>query len=228
MNTRLTHALRLACLAACLSSPLPGQTTVTTDAQDNTLWQDADESFRIEWAADGTLNRVSATVYQPVNFPDRRGIATAQTIAEEKAKARIVRYLAELSSSERKIKEVNSEIESAKRQHTVGQEEQISRETVRKMESELQELTNSYASGTLRGVIRLDSGYDDKREEAWVRVGMSRRTIEAARALQQSLHNAQADRPEPAGAPTRPGGSVAEPRGFRQPAEVRFSGQKEW
>ena len=57
MNTRLRHALQLACLAACLSSPLTGHTTVTTDAQDNTLWQDADESFRIEWAADGTLNR---------------------------------------------------------------------------------------------------------------------------------------------------------------------------
>jgi len=208
--------------------PLSATATVSTDDSAMTSWQDVDESFRIEWAPDGSLNRVSATVYQPVNFPDRRGIATAQTIAEEKAKARLVRYLGELSTSERKIKELNREIESAKRQNTLGQEEQISRETVRKMESELQELTSSYASGTLRGVIRLDSGYDDKREEAWVRVGMSRRTLQAALALQSSLNNTPADRPGQAGIPARPGGSVTEPRGFRQPAEIRFSGQKEW
>lgn len=222
-----THALLLALSATLLGmTPIAALAEVAATPQEGVVWQDIDESFKIEWAPDGSMLRISAAFYQPVNFPDRRGIATAQIIAEEKAKARIVRYLSELSSSERKVREINAELETATRKQGNGSGESISKETVRKMETELQEFTRSYASGQLSGVIRLESGYDEKREEAWVRVGMSRKTMHAAKQLKSMLQgNPAGNAPEP-----MPGTDPAArlPQGYRQPSEFRQSMQRDW
>jgi hypothetical protein len=80
----------------------------------------------------------------------------------------------------------------------------------------LTEVTNSFASGQLKGVIILEKGYNDKTEEAWVVVGISDRTIKAA------------DGVETLGKEKRPGNIGGPDSLDRQPSEIRRTNQKDF
>ena len=87
----------------------------------------------------------------------------------------------------------------------------------RTMVEALTEVTTSFASGQLKGVIILEKGYDDKTEEAWVVVGISDKTIRAARDV-KNMGKEQG--------PEKTGGS-SDALG-RQPSETRRLNQKDW
>ena len=86
------------------------------------------------------------------------------------------------------------------------------------------EITTSFARGNLRGVIILEKGYDEKRGDAWTKVGISQRTIAAAAGFGAAMNaGAQGDDG------TARVGRAGENTGIgEQPSEVRRTAQKEW
>jgi hypothetical protein len=129
-------------------------------------WQAGVDGPEIEWNADGTLCRISSRFATPVEFPDRRGVYKAQVIAEEKAKAAIIRYLKQDLTDSRVVKEIDDDLEKATRQRTTGTLPNFTKTNTRTLISTLTEITTSVSSGMLRGVIVLEKGYDEKAEEA--------------------------------------------------------------
>jgi hypothetical protein len=194
---------------------------VTKDDNKNTVWQAGVDGVEIEWGPDGAFKRIYSSYNQSVLFPDRQGILKAQTIAEEKAKAAIVRFMnGEQVSSSRVITEVSADMETASRSQGSGKEDTLSKENIRKMTSELKEVTSSYASGRLRGVILLEKGYDEKRGEAWTKVGISRKTMDAAQSLSSAINDPDS---------TSSSGNTEKGSGtLRQPSEVRRTNQADW
>ena len=190
---------------------------IKRDTDKDVLWQAGIDGVEIEWAPDGTFNRIYSAFYQPVRFPDRSGISKAYIIAEEKAKAAIVRFMNQNASSSRLVEQVDTDSESATRTQN-GNGDAISKETKRKMVETLTEITSSYASGNLRGVIILEKGYDEIKGEAWVKVGISKKTMRAADGLSKATSKPT---PETQPAPNT-GGRM------RQESEVKKSGQKDW
>src|SRR5439155_22617388 len=91
----------------------------------------------------------------------------------------------------------------------------ISKEAQRKLATSLTEIMRSYSKGNLRGLTVLEVGYDEKREEAWVRVGLSRETMGIARSIQAAIqgHHSVAN-----GTATATG---TREQVVRQPTEVR-------
>jgi len=92
----------------------------------------------------------------------------------------------------------------------------------------LTEVTSSAAAGKLRGVIVLERGYDEKDEIAWVKVGISRKTMNASESLGSALrgNSAPAAAPPSEGGlstPNSSGGSVHSPG-----SELQRSPQKDW
>ena len=162
------------------------------------------DGLEIEFDDAGDWVRMFSTYRQPVSFPDRRGIRNAQTIAEEKGKAQIVRFMRENVTSERLVEEVSKESQTALR-NQAGGKEAVSRTTQREMVESIREFTRSYSEGTLRGVTVLEQGYDERAEEAWVKIGLSRRTAALGQRLQRDLQNpagngsAKAARPDSTG-----------------------------
>ena len=79
----------------------------------STVWQAGVDGVEIEWNPDGSVKRIYSRYSTPVEFPDRRGIAKAQIIAEEKAKAGIVRFMEQSVASTRVVTEVQSDLNKA-------------------------------------------------------------------------------------------------------------------
>jgi hypothetical protein len=131
----------------------------------------------LDWDFDayGNLLAVYSTYTQTVIFPDRQGIRKAQVIAEEKAKAAIVRYMKEHVATGRIVEEIDSTAQTSTQTQTGGKSS-LNKESTRKMSESVKEFTGSFAHGTLSGVSVLEQGYNDKTEEAWVKVGYSMRT----------------------------------------------------
>lgn len=187
-------------------------------------WAAGGSGVVVEWHPDGRLRRLYAEYAQPVTFPDRRGIRRAQIVAQEKAKAEMVRFLEEHVSQSRTIDQVDREIEAARREFA-AQGETLSRSSTREMTDSLREVTRSHAAGTLRGIVVLEQGYNEQREEAWVRVGLSDRTMAAAASARSALDPAgdqigRDRRTKPAG-PAKAGPT-------RQPTEVTRLQQEDW
>jgi hypothetical protein len=146
----------------------------------STVWQAGVDGVEIEWNADGTVGRISSKYSTPVEFGDRRGISKAQIIAEEKAKAAILRFMDQAVSSTRVVAEVQNDLNRATQDRETGKGATVKKVDDRTMVEALTEVTTSFASGHLRGVIVLEKGYDDEIEQAWVVVGISDKTIRAA------------------------------------------------
>lgn len=191
---------------------------IKVDADKDVVWQAGVDGVEIEWGPDGKFNRIYSAFYQPVNFPDRRGINKAQIIAEEKAKAAIVRFIDQQSHSNRLVEQVDKDLEQATQTQGTDKDS-FTKQNQRTMIETLTEVTGSFASGRLRGVIVLEKGYDETKAEAWVKVGMSRKTMAAAQGLAEGIG---ADRKS--GNPDANAGTGA----MRQPTEVRRSNQKDW
>lgn len=189
-----------------------------------TTWQAGVDGVEIEWAPDGSLKRISSTWRHPVNIPDRPGVSKAQIIAEEKAKAAIIRYMNQMLSSDHVVSEINHDLATSTAR-TEDDKIAMSTEVNRKMSESLTETTRSFASGHLRGVIILEKGFDPKSGEAWVTVGMSQRTMAAAGQLANAINTASGDTTRGAAsgkATTESGGLQA------QGGEVRRTNQKDW
>jgi hypothetical protein len=191
-----------------------------TDA--SIVWQAGIDGVEIEWGSDGSFSRIYSRFSQPVEFPDRRGIYKAQVIAEEKAKAAIVRFLEQEVATARVVAEVDNDISTASLTKGTSQAEDVKKNTQRQMISSLTEVTSSVAAGSLRGVIVLERGYDEKQEVAWVKVGISKKSMAASAALGKALEG------EPSPEPTQ-GGQQTPGSSFKYaPSGVQRSQQKDW
>lgn len=223
-TARITaQSLAAVLLAAAASSPMAGE--LTTGPANAPLWQAGVDGVEIDWTPEGDFDRIYATFYQTVSVPDRRGISQAQVIAEEKAKAAIVRFLDQSSSTNRLVVEVAKDTEDATNSVTTKEGGGgISKEVKRSLLASLTEVTHSYAEGRLRGVIALEKGYDAQKQEAWVKVGMSRRTMNAATSVQKALAAPTAMADSTDASPATPTASIE----FHQPSEVRQSRQTGW
>ncbi len=84
-----------------------------TETDGSVTWQAGVDGVEIEWNPSGSVKRISSKFSVPVEFGDRRGIYKAQIIAEEKAKAAIVRFVEQSVSSTRVIAEVQSDLNKA-------------------------------------------------------------------------------------------------------------------
>lgn len=204
--------------AAC-TTVFAADATVAPDK--SVAWEADEEGVRIEWGPDGGFNRIYSTVYQPVSIPDRRGINKAQVIAEEKAKVAIVRFIDQNSQGSRLTSEVTTDLEEASRAQGANGST-LNKQTQRKMVEELREVTKSYAEGRLRGVLLLERGYNEQRGEAWVKVGMSKKLMNAARDLSDQINNGVNARGGSAGVESGGGGPLT------QPSEIRRSKQTDW
>jgi hypothetical protein len=156
------------------------------------------DGIDIDFDAAGNWSAIYSTYTHPVEFPDRRGIKKAQIIAEEKGKAQIIRFLNQEVSSERLVEEVDKTIENAERTQGTGKDDKSTRTSQRQMVESVKEFTRSYASGNLRGVTVLETGYNEKAEEAWVKIGISSKTIAIANSLGQSMNGGASSSSSPA------------------------------
>jgi hypothetical protein len=222
MKTGMMCALVL-CGSLGLALPAAGG-TVEDPGEGRTVWQAGVDGIEIEWNADGTVRRVSSKFSTPVEFADRRGVSKAQIIAEEKAKAAIVRFLDQSVASTRVVTEVQNDVNKAVQQRQTGAATSIKKVDERTLIENLTEVTTSFAKGTLKGVIILEKGFDNKTEEAWVVVGISDKTIAAARGV-RTMQTEPQPVPSSAMQPAQP----APGSGLNtQPSEVRRSKQKDW
>ena len=194
---------------------------VIQDKDGSTIWQAGIDGVEIEWGPDSSFKRIYSKFSQPVQIPDRRGINKAQIIAEEKAKAAIIRFIDQQVATARVVTEVDNDLQKATRTQGTGAQDTISKTTQRTLVENLTEITSSAAAGRLRGVIVLERGYNQKEELAWVQVGVSKKTIATSGALKDALNS------DPS-ADTLSGQSQ-QGNGLRLPSsEVQRSKQKEW
>lgn len=162
-----------------------GDATVQDDG--STTWQAGVDGVEIVWNPDGSIKKIYSRYAQPVEFADRRGISTAQVIAEEKAKGAVVRFMNQAVTSNRLVTEISTDLNKMTQERETGKAANVKKVDQRTLVTNLTEVTGSFAAGKLKGVIILEKGYDEKAEEAWVAVGISDKTIAAANAVQQML-----------------------------------------
>ena len=189
-----------------------------TVGEDGTVtWQAGVDNVEIVWEPDGSMKRLYSRYGVPVEFADRRGIHKGYVIAEEKAKANIIRFLNQSISSSRVVTEIQSELNKATQTREGGNVTSQTKVDERQLIESLTEVTTSFASGKLRGVIVLEQGFDEKTSEAWVVVGISKRTMASANSLEKALSNPGNDQ-------------VSETVSGRatQGSETRRSHQKDW
>lgn len=218
-------AFRLATLSLFLSTALVGGPSKAGEVgalpDGRIAWEAGVDGVVIEWGDDGSFERIYSQYTQPVSIPNSRGVRNAKTIAEEKAKAAIVRFLEQSVSTERLTAEVSKDIESAVSQSSNGGDVAFSDSATSTAMTSLEEFTSSYASGELRGVIRLEEGYDPSAGEAWVKVGISKKTMRAAASVRSAL--AEDGQANSADADT-----AAERHRKSQSGHVRKSENKDW
>ena len=185
-------------------------------------WQAGVDGVEIEFGPDGKIKRIFSRYSHEVTMADRRGIRTATTIAEEKAKANIIRFMEQKVATGRVVTEVEATISKTKQERN-DKSSSIERIDQRVVSESLAEMTASYAKGTLRGVVLLEQGYDEKKQEAWVVVGISEKTIRAARGVREAL--TEDEKKQVPEANKGPSPSTTPENPLRQPSEQRRSKQ---
>lgn len=223
-------AAACAILLATLGAPPVHAGEVKAGENGGFVYDAGVDGMEIEWNADGSMKRISSTWRHPVVIPDRPGISKAQIIAEEKAKAAIIRYMHQMSSSERLVTEISDDVSSTTAKTNNGQVE-MSSEANRKIGESLRETTRSFSQGRLRGVVVLEKGFHPKTGEVWVTVGMSQKTMAASAKLAEAINSASGETVGPnAKAPNaaRPGAVINDGALMPQEAEVRRSRTKDW
>jgi hypothetical protein len=200
-----------------------GEANIESDGSG--VWKAGVDGVEIEWNVDGSVKRIYSRYGMPVEVADRRGIKTAQIIAEEKAKAAIIRFMNQSVSSKRIVTEVENDLSKATQKREGAAGEHVKKVDERTVLQNLTQITSSFASGNLKGVIVLEQGYDGKSEEAWVVVGISEKTIKAAQTIRE-MANPPARVAPPQATPSPEQGNNDSPG--TQPSEVRRSNQKSW
>jgi hypothetical protein len=161
--------------------------TLNAGTDGTTTWESGIDGPKIEFDKEGNVSRIYSKYSQPVTITDRQGIHTAQIIAEEKAKAEIIRFISQDVASGRVTTEIENSISKATQQQSDGAST-LSKLNERTIVQNLTEVTTSAAAGTLRGVIVLETGYDKDSSEVWVVVGISRKTIHASEAIKGMIN----------------------------------------
>jgi hypothetical protein len=170
----------------------------------------------LKFDASGQLLSLKSTFFHPVDFPDRRGINKAYVIAEEKAKANIARYMRQVSSSERTLREVDESLSTASRSSGT-QGSSWTKDNTRKVIESLEEVTGSKAQAILKGVRIIERSYDERAEEVKVVVGINRQSMAGADQLDQSMNRSNSN--------SRADLSSGEPNPYpAQPSERRRAG----
>ena len=157
-----------------------------THPDGSVTWQAGVDGVKIDFDNAQHVRRIYSKTSHPVSIPDKRGIHTATVIAEEKAKAAIVRFLQQDVVSGRAVTEVDATLsKTVQEKNKAG--ESLSTTDQRNIVQNLTEFTGSVASGTIRGVVILESGYDPKEQEVWVVAGVSDKTIAASKAAGEMM-----------------------------------------
>ncbi|MGH9550252.1 MAG: hypothetical protein ACRD3W_12800 [Terriglobales bacterium] len=178
-----------ALLAFSVSVGVAGEFTANQDG--SSTWDSGSDSVKIDLNLDGSFRRAWSRYSAPVEFADRRGINAAQIISEEKAKAALVRNMMQTNASVRIVGEMQAEQNKMTQERRTGAQPSVTKIDQRALGQALTEITGSFASGNLTGVRVLEKGYDEKREEAWVVVGITQESIKGARALDRAMNQPQ-------------------------------------
>jgi hypothetical protein len=185
---RIYHYLG-AVLFVGFSATMHAQTVASVEGGNQAIIADDGLGVELKFDANGQLLSVKSTFLHPVDFPDRRGISKAYIIAEEKAKANIVRYMKQVSSSTRTVREIDDSLSKATR-NSNSEGASWSKENTRKVIESLEEVTGSSAQAVLQGVRILERSYNEKAEEVKVVVGINRQSIAGAAQLGKSMNPA--------------------------------------
>jgi hypothetical protein len=148
----------------------------------------SDDGLGVEFRTDkdGKLLSVKSTYQHPVEFPDRRGIAKAYKIAEEKAKGNIARFMEQSVKTSTLITELDeSQSQSNRSRSNTGAT--WNKDNSRKVTESLLELNGSNASAVLRGVRVIERTYSAENEEVTVVVGINKESQQGAQQLQNGL-----------------------------------------
>lgn len=186
MKKRL-YTSTFVCITLIVCSGFASAGQVSTKANGAVSWRAGITGIVIDWAPNGAISAISSKANQAVVFPDREGINKAFTIAEEKAKAGIVRFMTQRTSDIRVVTQVNNDLSKAQLNKKTGEKARANSTDTRTLVSNLSETIASFGSHRLPGVIVLKRGYNPKTHQVSVTVGISRRTIGAANALQNML-----------------------------------------
>jgi hypothetical protein len=191
------------------------------DGDGDILWQAGINGVEIEWDQAGNFKRIYSQRCNPVRIPDREGINKASDIAEEFAKAAIVRFIEQNSFGSNLVSQISSDSEKAVRSQSIGSDV-VNSETSRQMSETLTKIVGSDFRGRLAGVVLLESGHNPKKQEVCVRVGISLITLGAANALSGAINNR--GQSQNAGQPSNQGSNS----NLIQGSEVRKSNMKDW
>jgi hypothetical protein len=178
----------LVTLALTSHVALAGDVDVQKDG--TVSWQAGVDGVGLDCNPDGSFKRLYARADHYVNFPDRAGISKAQTIAEEEAKAHITAFIRQQLASGVMEKQIDEDLSKSSRNVKDGSET-ISKDTTRTIVENVTKMSSSASQGTLSGVIVLERGYDDKKENAWTVVGVSQKSIAVAHGLAAALNGQQ-------------------------------------
>jgi hypothetical protein len=228
MRTRSRCSVVVLLFSSCLAFANVTMAGEIKESEAGVVWQAGIDGVEIEWNPDGSFNRIYSRYTQPAAIPDRQGIAKAQIIAEEKAKAAIIRFMNQEVASARVVAEIQNDMNQTVSTKDTGKASAITKTSQRQMIENLTEVSSSAAAGKLRGVIVLERGYDEKEEIASVKVGISKKTMNVSQSLEDALHGKSAPPAGPSSqsGPTTPnngGGSVHSPG-----SELQRSPQKDW
>jgi hypothetical protein len=164
------------------------QAGTVSEKNGTTTWQAGVDGVEVQWGKDGGVSRIYSTIYEPIDIQDRRGINTGYKIAELKADAAIVRFLKQSVQSKNSFTQIESDISNTKQQSKNGTAASVEKVDGRALASSFQEAVTSYSEGKLTGVIVLERGYDSKKSEVWVTVGVSNKTMRAAKDVQKLIN----------------------------------------
>ena len=191
----------IAMMASAVVCAGAAHATETQSIQKNAegvTWQAGVDGVKIDFDNAQHVRRIYSKVAQAVTIADRRGIQTATIIAEEKAKANIVRFLQQDVISGRVVTEVDATL-SRSVQQSGANGNSLTTTDQRSLVQGLSEFTGSVSTGVLRGVIVLETGFDPNEKEAWVVAGVSDKTMAAAHAAHDMMTNPDVPRAPVAG-----------------------------
>jgi len=185
--------------ALCLSVTFAAHANTDVEVRGNeVVLQDDIVGVEVKLDQTGKLLSAISSYSHPVDFPDRRGINKAYIIAEEKAKAQLVRFVSQEVSTSRVVSEIDNAVEHASRQRG-DKGSGWSKTNAREIRESLTEMSGSNASGTLRGLRILSKEYNEKAEEVTVVVGINRQSQSAAGQLGTSNSGASSNSGRSAG-----------------------------
>jgi hypothetical protein len=203
-NQWLRASIVAMCAAIAAPQALAGQVTQQPDG--STTWQAGIDGIVIKWDPNGTIRWIASRASVPVIFPDREGKYKAQVIAEEEAKARIVRFLNNHTAYQTVVTMIDNDLSKSQLHRGSNIKESFVAPDTRTLIENLTRTLESFGSYSLPGVIILQRGFDPQSKTVWVVVGMSKKTLGAAAQLRNMISHPDSTLPSSERhSPTGPG-----------------------